>query len=283
MNLLRFLQQGSERLGIKKDDGVIDLHAHYQDAPATMIGLLEEWDAWRLRVTELERGGTPDFPLSAVQLLAPVERPRKIWAIGLNYADHAKEAGMDLPSVQLWFTKATTTLNGPFAPVQLPKASAQLDYEAELVMVIGKRCRHVSVAEAPSVIAGFCVGNDVSVRDWQLTGSQWSLGKSFDTHGPIGPWIVTPENIDPHHLTIRAFVNGEERQNSNTDQFVFNCYQMIEHLSQAMTLEPGDLIFTGTPPGIGFAKKPPQFLKVGDVVRVEIEGIGAIENTIAAE
>ena len=283
MYLLRFLQQGLERIGIKKDQGVIDLHLHYPDAPPTMIGLLEEWEDWHARLAKLEQNGTPDLSLSSVQLLAPVERPRKIWAIGLNYADHAKEAGMDLPKVQLWFTKATTTLNGPFAPVQLPRASSQLDYEAELVVVIGKRCRHVSSAEAASVIAGFCVGNDVSVRDWQLTGTQWSLGKSFDTHGPIGPWIVTSDSIDPHHLTIRTYVNGEERQNSNTDQFVFNCYQMIEHLSQAMTLEPGDLIFTGTPPGIGFAKKPPQFLKTGDIVRVQIEGIGSIENVIVPE
>ena len=133
------------------------------------------------------------------------------------------------------------------------------------------------------MIAGYCVGNDVSVRDWQLRTSQWSLGKSFDTHGPIGPCLVTSDSIDPHHLQIRTIVNGETRQNSNTDQFVFNCFQMVEQLSDAMTLEPGDLIFTGTPPGIGNAMKPQQFLADGDVVRVEIEGIGAIENKFVNE
>ena len=190
---------------------------------------------------------------------------------------------MELPKNQLWFTKATATLVGPFDPVQIPRASSQIDYEAELVIVIGKRCKHVSAAEASSVIAGYSVGNDVSVRDWQLRISQWSLGKSFDTHGPVGPCIVTSDVIDPHHLNIRAYVNGEQRQNSSTEQLIFNCFEMVEQLSTAMTLEPGDLIFTGTPPGIGFAMKPQQFLREGDVVRVEIDGIGAIENRFVNE
>ena len=283
MKLFRFSKEGSIRIGVGRDEGVIDVAAHLPAAPATMLALLTDWENWRNRLEDLQGSTAPDFPLASVELLAPVERPGKTFAIGLNYADHAKEAGMDLPKVQLWFTKAVTTLNGPFAPVQLPKASHQLDYEGELVIVIGKRCRHVSVADAPSVIAGYCVGNDVSVRDWQLQGSQWSLGKSFDTHGPIGPCIITADSLDPRYLPIRAYVNGEQRQSSNTDQMVFNCFQMIEHLSKAMTLEPGDLIFTGTPPGIGFAHKPPKFLQVGDVVRIEIEGIGAIENTIQPE
>ncbi len=283
MKLVRYRAAGTEHVGIQVEQGIIEVAAHLPEAPATMLGVLAEWDSLLPDLKKLEASGTTDHPLASVELLAPVERPAKIWAIGLNYADHAKEAGMDLPKHQLWFTKAVGTLNGPFAPVQVPKASSQIDYEAELVIVIGKRCRHVPADQASSVIAGYCVGNDVSVRDWQLRTSQWSLGKSFDTHGPVGPCLVTSDAIDPHHLQIRTIVNGEMRQNSNTDQFVFNCFQMVEQLSEAMTLEPGDLIFTGTPPGIGNAMKPPKFLRDGDVVRVEIEGIGAIENTFVNE
>jgi 2-keto-4-pentenoate hydratase/2-oxohepta-3-ene-1,7-dioic acid hydratase in catechol pathway len=167
--------------------------------------------------------------------------------------------------------------------VQLPRVSTSLDYEAELVFVIGKKCRHVSRDQAAAVIFGYCIGNDVSVRDWQFKTSQFILGKSFDTHAPIGPWIVTPEAIDPHNLDIRCLVNGDERQSSNTRHFIFDCYAMVEHLSKVMTLEPGDLIFTGTPAGVGAARKPPLWLREGDVVRIEIEGIGAIENRIVRE
>ncbi len=283
MKLVRFRTGATQQIGIQVEQGIISLALRMPDAPTTMIGLLEAWPSLKPALEALEQAGEIDHALTSVELLSPVERPGKIWAIGLNYADHAKEAGMELPKIQLWFVKASTSLNDPFASVQIPRVSNQIDYEAELVVVIGKRCRHVSVEQAPSVIAGYCVGNDVSVRDWQLQGSQWSLGKSFDTHGPIGPCLVTADSLDPHHLALRTTVNGEVRQNSNTDQFVFNCFQMIEHLSKAMTLEPGDLIFTGTPPGIGNAMKPPKFLCAGDVVRVEIEGIGAIENTFADE
>ncbi len=283
MKLVRYKLAGAARVGIQVEQGIVDVAAHLPDAPATMLGIFADWDNQLPQLKKLEASNSVDHVLDSVELLAPVERPSKIWAIGLNYADHAKEAGMDLPKDQLWFTKAVGTLNDPFAAVEIPKVSSKIDYEAELVIVIGKRCRHVPADQASSVIAGYCVGNDVSVRDWQLRTSQWSLGKSFDTHGPIGPCLVTSDSIDPHHLQIRTSVNGEVRQNSNTDQFVFNCFQMVEQLSDAMTLEPGDLIFTGTPPGIGNAMKPQQFLRAGDVVRVEIEGIGAIENSFVNE
>jgi 2-keto-4-pentenoate hydratase/2-oxohepta-3-ene-1,7-dioic acid hydratase in catechol pathway len=219
-----------------------------------------------------------------VSLLAPVARPGKIFGIGLNYADHIAESGMARPAEQLWFTKAVTSVNAPYSPIELPRVSTQLDYEAELAFVIGKRCRHVSVEKAHEVIFGYCASNDVSIRDWQTKTSQFVLGKSFDTHCPYGPWLVTPDEIgDPHDLGIRCLVNGEVRQNSNTKELIFNCFEQVAFLSQAMTLEPGDLILTGTPGGVGIGFKPARWLKAGDVVRVEIDRIGAIENTVMTE
>ena len=189
-----------------------------------------------------------------------------------------------MPPHQIWFTKAVTSINGPSDPIELPIASAQVDYEAELVVIIGKRCKHVPKERAADVVFGYCAGNDVSVRDWQMQTTQWVLGKSFDTHAPIGPWIVTADEIgDPHTMGIRCFVNGERRQNSNTANLVFNVYDQIAHLSRAMTLEPGDIIFTGTPGGVGLAMQPPQWLKAGDKVRVEIDRIGSIEAEMQPE
>jgi len=216
-------------------------------------------------------------------LLSPVRRPGKIMGIGLNYADHAAEAAMELPKDQLWFSKAATAINDPFGGLQLPRVSDALDYEAELVIVIGRKCRHVARSDVRSVIFGYCAGNDATVRDWQFKTSQFVLGKSFDSHAPIGPWIVTADALDPSALEITCKVNGELRQHSNTRHLIFDCAAIIEHLSKAMTLEPGDLIFTGTPSGVGAVMKPPKFLRVGDVVRVEIEGIGAIENKVIRE
>ena len=179
-------------------------------------------------------------------------------AMGLNYADHIAEAKLGRPEHQTWFSKAATAANGPFDPIQRPKVSAQLDYEAELVAVIGAGGRHIAKGDAPAAVFGFCAGNDVSVRDWQLRTSQWVIGKSFDTHAPFGPWITTADEVgDPHALSIRAMVNGEMRQDSNTRNLVFNVWDQVALLSEAMTLEPGDLIYTGTPGGVGMAMKPP--------------------------
>jgi 2-keto-4-pentenoate hydratase/2-oxohepta-3-ene-1,7-dioic acid hydratase in catechol pathway len=205
-------------------------------------------------------------------------------AIGLNYADHIKETGQKTPPHQIWFTKAVTSINGPFDPIELPIASEQVDYEAELVVIIGQRCKQVPKERAAEVVFGYCAGNDVSVRDWQMQTTQWVLGKSFDTHAPIGPWIVTADELsDPHTMGIRCLVNGELRQNSNTGNLVFNVYDQIAHLSRAMTLEPGDVIFTGTPGGVGLAMRPPRWLKPGDRVRVEIDRVGAIEGVMQPE
>ncbi len=264
-------------------DRVHDIGRHLPDAPTNMIGILEGLDALRESLEKLA-AGPGDLALKDVNLHAPIPRPGKILALGLNYKDHAAEAGMTLPEVQTWFSKMTTSTNGPYDPVNLPKVSTKLDYEAELAIVIGTRAKHVARDEARHYIAGFCCANDVSVRDWQLRTSQFVVGKSFDTHCPFGPWIVTADEIpDPQALRISCTVNGQTRQDSNTREMVFSVYEMIEHLSQAMTLEPGDLILTGTPAGVGAVAKPPRYLAVGDVVRVEIEGIGAIENKIVAE
>jgi 2-keto-4-pentenoate hydratase/2-oxohepta-3-ene-1,7-dioic acid hydratase in catechol pathway len=191
---------------------------------------------------------------------------------------------METPEHPTIFNKQSTCVTGPTDPVHVPRASHVLDYEGELGIVIGRRGRHVSRDDAADYIAGYVVVNDVTVRDWQFRIPTWTMGKSFDTHGPIGPWIVTTDEIgDPHRLDLRTYVNGELRQESNTKQLIFDSFYLVEHFSTAFTLEPGDIIATGTPSGVGIVHKPPQILKAGDVVRVEIEGIGEIENPIIDE
>jgi 2-keto-4-pentenoate hydratase/2-oxohepta-3-ene-1,7-dioic acid hydratase in catechol pathway len=247
-----------------------------------MIELISGWEDFHPAIRALSTTD-PDYDSSEITLRAPISRPGKIMGIGLNYADHAAEANMELPKDQLWFSKPATAIADPFGAVLLPKVSVALDYEVELVLVIGKKCKHVSRSDAHAVIFGYCVGNDVSVRDWQFKTSQFILGKSFDTHAPIGPWLVTADCINAHELGIRCFVNGEERQSSNTRHFVFDCFAMVEHLTKVMTLEPGDILFTGTPSGVGATRNPPVWLREGDRVRSEIDGIGHMENTIVRE
>ena len=284
MKIVRYLVKNEAKLGAVKDDGVIDLTRPFPSISDNPIELIQQWSEAKPDLEKIVSESTPDAALANVRLLAPVARPGKIMAIGLNYADHIRETGQKKPPHQIWFTKAVTSINGPFDPIELPIASAQLDYEAELVVIVGKRCKHVPKESAADVVFGYCAGNDVSVRDWQMQTTQWVLGKSFDTHAPIGPWIVTADEIgDPHTMGIRCFVNGQRRQNSNTENLVFNVYDQIAHLSRAMTLEPGDLIFTGTPGGVGLAVQPPQWLKAGDKVRVEIDRIGSIEAEIRPE
>ena len=223
--------------------------------------------------------------IDEVRLLAPVV-PRKYLAIGLNYADHIAESGMETPEFPVFFNKQVTCVVGPGDDVHMPRVSSLLDYEAELAVVIGTRCRHVPEERAHEVIAGYTITNDVSVRDWQLRTPTWTMGKSFDTHGPLGPWVVTADELgDPHDLAVRAFVNDELRQDGSTRDMIFDCFQQVAHLSTAFTLEPGDVIATGTPSGIGAARQPfPEgLLKVGDVMRVEIEGIGVLVNTVVEE
>jgi 2-keto-4-pentenoate hydratase/2-oxohepta-3-ene-1,7-dioic acid hydratase in catechol pathway len=282
MKLVTFEHDGRVSIGAVTGERLVDLGA--AGLADNMVGLIAGWprfgDSVRAFVDSAETG----FDLAAVRLCAPVPDPQKILAIGLNYADHIAESGQAKPEKQVWFSKLPNAVNGPYDDIELPKASSQVDYEAELVVVIGRRCRHVPRENAADVVFGYMAGNDVTARDWQFHSPQWILGKSFDTHAPIGPWIVTADEIgDPHALGIRCLVNGALRQNSNTENLVFNIWDQIAYLSQAMTLLPGDLIFTGTPAGVGFAMKPPSFLKAGDVVRVEIDGIGALEARMEPE
>ena len=278
MKLCTYTADGQTRTGIVVGDTVID-----SGVPGTMIDLIRDWEALKPQL-EAKAAAGGGVPLASVQLEAPVQRPGKIFAIGLNYADHIAESNMATPERQVWFTKAQTSVNGPFDPIEIAKGTMTADYEVELVAVVGKGGKHVSAAEAPAAIFGYCVGNDVTERMWQHAGPQWSLGKSFDTHAPMGPWIVTADEAgDPHKLGLRCFVNGEKRQDSNTRHLVFNIWQQVEHLSIGMTLEPGDCLFTGTPGGVGAAMDPRQFLQPGDVVRCEVDGLGHIEGTMVAE
>lgn len=286
MKLVTYLYRGNVSIGKVEQDVIVDLPASDPALPATMLELLAAGPKAMERARAIEVANAVTVPLAGATLLAPIANPSKYLAIGMNYKKHVAEAlakGYKMPEVQIWFNKQVSCINDPYGAVQMPTVSHMLDYEVELAVVIGKRCRNVSAADARSVIAGYMVCNDVTVRDWQLRSPTMTIGKSFDTTGPIGPWIVTDDEVaDPHALNMTLLVNGEERQNESTAGMVYDIYQQIEHLSTAMTLEPGDIIATGTPSGVGVAKEPPVFLKVGDVVRAQIEGIGMIENTIVA-
>ncbi len=234
-----------------------------------------------------EPAGEP-LPVRSVRLLAPVARPGKILGIGVNYAAHAAESvsfvNTSKPEVQKWFNKQVTATNGPYDPVHLPKVSAQLDYEGELVVVIGKAGRHVPRARAMEIVAGYCVGGDYSVRDWQKASQTMIMGKGFDTHAVFGPAIVTPDDAgDVSGCEIRTYVNGELRQSATPSLMIHDIAAQIEHLTAAFTLEPGDVIYTGTPAGVGAGFDPPRWLKAGDIVRVEIDRLGHIENEIVEE
>jgi ureidoglycolate lyase len=281
MKLVTFDAGAGPQLGAVVADRIVPLGA---GLPTEMTALIAAWPQVEAQVRKVVEAGANAIPLAEARLLAPIRRPGKIMAIGLNYADHIAESNLGTPEHQVWFSKAPTAANGPYDPIQVPKVSQALDYEAELVAVIGRGGRHISREDAPAAIFGYCCGNDATERAWQHRTPQWVLGKSFDTHAPFGPWITTADEVgDPHVLGIRCLVNGEVRQESNTRHLVFDVWDQIEHLSHAMTLEPGDLIFTGTPGGIGAAMKPMRFLKDGDRVRVEIDGLGALENPCADE
>lgn len=285
MKLVTYQHQGTVSIGKVEGDQVIDLPRNDPDLPSTMMALLQAGPDAMTRARAVR--GDHAVALSEVTLLAPLPNPSKFLAIGMNYRKHVAEAakvGVQTPPTQVWFNKQVSCINGPFGDVHLPAVSDQLDYEVELCVVIGQRCRHVSRDAASSVIAGYMVCNDVSVRDWQLATQTMTIGKSFDTCGPTGPWIVTPDELgDPLALRLQMWVNGELRQDDVTGSMIHNIYDQIAHLSTAFTLEPGDLLATGTPSGVGVAMSPPVYLKVGDVMRAEIEGIGAIENQVVAE
>jgi 2-keto-4-pentenoate hydratase/2-oxohepta-3-ene-1,7-dioic acid hydratase in catechol pathway len=284
MRLCTFSDAGGTRVGVVREDGVVDLAAAAPALPRELAALLAAGpDALHAAANAALRA-RERLPLASVRLAPPILRPPKFLAIGLNYADHVAEAGLETPKLPTVFNKQSTCVAGPRDPVHMPRVSSALDYEGELGFVIGQRCRHVPRARAHEVIAGYLVVNDVTVRDWQLRIPTWTMGKSFDTHGPLGPWLTTADEVgDPHGLRLRTWVNGELRQDSSTKQLIFDCFALVEHLSTAFTLEPGDVVATGTPGGVGIAMKPPRLLKVGDRVRIEIEGLGALDNEVVPE
>ena len=284
MRLARFLHDGHERGGMVVGDEIIDLTLAAPDLPDDPVLLLAAGAEALARAAKAAAGATTRLALDEVALRCPVPRPHNFMAIGLNYADHIAESGMPTPDHPVFFNKEVSCVTGPFDPIHVPRASTMVDYEGELGFVIGRRCRHVPAERAHEVIAGYFVVDDVTARDWQFRTPQWNLGKSFDTHGPLGPWIVTPDEVgDPHDLGLRTWVNGELRQQSSTKNLVFDCFEQVATLSTVCTLEPGDIVASGTPDGVGMAMSPPAFLAPGDIVTIEIEGVGTIANPVIDE
>ena len=283
MKLARFESAGAPRIGLVKDDAVIDL-TEAGLRYATMRDIILAGDVALAEIAAIGNGGAARRPLADVRLLAPIERPGKYLAIGMNYAKHLEEAdrlGVARSKHQVWFNKQTTCLSGPYDPIE-PGVTEQLDYEVELGLVIGKAAKGIAADQALAHVFGYFVANDVSARDWQFHSPTFTMGKSFDTHGPIGPWIVTADEVpEPRSLDLNCWVNGELRQSSNTANMIHRIDAQIAYLSTAFTLEPGDLIATGTPEGVGIGRDPQTFLRSGDVVRCEVTGIGAIENKVA--
>ena len=285
MKLARFTVDGRTVIGVVLEDRVVELASVLPDAPSTVREVLAAGPALQHRIEAALHQAPPGHALAAVHLEAPVPDASKYLAIGMNYQDHAEEArraGLPIPKTQLWFNKQVSCIHGPFDPVLIPRVSDKVDYEIELGVVIGQRCRYVPEKDAHAVVGGYFVANDVTARDWQQASPTFTLGKSFDTHGPIGPWIVTPDEVaDPQALEMRLFVNGQLRQRQSTSNMIYGIWQQIHHLSQVMTLEPGDLIATGTCAGVGIASG--SFLRHGDVVRAEIDRLGHIENRFVSE
>ena len=276
MKLVTFSHHGETCIGRVENDSVVELSGR-----ASEMRALFDIDNWQQQAANATGS---KYALSDVRLHSPVLNPSKILAIGLNYKDHIEETGLATPEFPMFFNKQATAVNGPYDPIHMPRVSEKLDYEGEMGFIIGRRCRHVPRERAHEVIAGYTVCNDVSVRDWQMRAQTFTLGKSFDTHSPFGPYLVTPDEVgDPHDLALKTTVNGEVRQDSNTKHLVFDCFDQIATLTAAFTLEPGDLIVTGTPSGVGIGFKPHKYLHVGDKVRIEIEKLGAIENEVIAE
>lgn len=289
MKLVTFEHGGEARVGTLLETDVVDLRAAWgkgDTAPSSLVSLLQGGSAAiaRARAAAEAAPAAARRPLASVRLLSPLPRPSKVVCVGLNYRDHAEETGQPIPKVPIFFTKAVTSVIGPGAPIVLPLDSEQVDYEAELAVVIGARCRRVSREAARDAIAGYTIMNDVSARDWQFRTSQWFIGKTFDTFAPMGPAVVTGDEVgDPHVLDVSLRLNGTEMQRSNTRHLIFGVPDLIVELSRVMTLEPGDVIATGTPGGVGFIRKPPVFLKPGDRVEISIARVGTLTNPVAAE
>ncbi|HAA65409.1 MAG TPA: hypothetical protein DCY36_03235 [Acidimicrobiaceae bacterium] len=274
MLIARHLVNDTPQIAAIIGDEIVNLSTPHQDMPEFLASGVE-----------IDTLLTDDVrPLAEAKLLPPVGAPPAILAVGLNYRAHAEEGGREVPSTPVIFTKHHNCVIGPGDGIHIPRAAPdKVDYEGELAIVIGKRCRHVPKDRAHEIIAGYTVMNDVSVRDWQRASPTMLMGKSWDTHGPIGPWMATSDQIDPHNLQLTTRVNDEIRQNSRTDDLIFDCFDIVEHLSTAFTLEAGTVIATGTPAGVGLYWDPPKMLKAGDEVSITIEGIGTLTNPVIAE
>ena len=285
MKLATFTHNGTTRIGVVVGDEIVDLGAAAPGLPQEMKAFLAAGASALAGARDAAATRGNRLALADVKLEAPVSNPQKFLGAGLNYADHIAETGMEKPKFPTFFNKQSSCVNAPFDPVWLPRGEKPYtDYEGELAFVIGRTCRRVPKDRAHEVIAGYTIVDDVSVRDWQRWAVTMTLGKSWDTHGPMGPWIVTPDDIsDPHNLDLKTWVSGELRQNSNTKHLIFDCFDMVETLSKAFTLHPGDVISTGTPSGVGVAMDPRRFLNPGDVVRIEIAEIGYIEHSFIEE
>ena len=284
MRLCTLLRDGEARLAAETAAGFVELRAVDPGLPVSLLELLQGGDEALARARRAAEGaGAKARPRAEVTLLPPIPNPSKIVCVGLNYRDHAAEVKMPLPEFVTIFAKWPNTLIGDGAPIVIPPESHRVDYEAELTFVIGKRAKHVAEENAYDFVAGYTCLNDVSVRDYQSRTSQWTIGKVFDTHGPCGPVLVTRDEIpDPGNLRIRTIIDGETLQDSNTSEMVFSVPRLVAELSAVMTLEPGDIIATGTPAGVGTSRNPRRWIKPGERVRIEIERIGALENPAVA-
>lgn len=283
MKIARFKQNGVVRIGVVLGEEIADVSSVNPAIPDDLRTLLESDGISSLNAYALK---APRVLVADVELLAPIAQPPEFLAIGLNYFDHIVETQMVKPDgVPMVFNKQSTCITGPNDPIVIPTAAPDnVDYEGELGIVIGKKCRSVKAKDARSVIGGYLVVNDVSVRDWQMQSATMTMGKSWDTHGPIGPWLVTDDEIgNPNDLRLQTWVDGELRQDARTSALIHSCEELIEYLTTAFTLLPGTIIATGTPAGVGFKMNPPGLLKPGQRVRVEIEGIGYIDNPVIAD
>jgi 2-keto-4-pentenoate hydratase/2-oxohepta-3-ene-1,7-dioic acid hydratase in catechol pathway len=284
MRLATILGPDRPHLVAQRDDHYIDLQASDGRLPAGLRELLD-WGPEGLSIAAdaLKRADAVRVKMNPEKLLPPVLDPRKIICLGLNYRDHANETNAQIPRDPILFSKYATSLIGHGEAIVLPPVSQEVDYEAELVVVVGKKGRNIKEGDALGHVAGYMVGHDVSARDWQLKkdGKQWMVGKTFDTFAPTGPCLVTADEVpDPHALRIQLRLNGQTMQDSNTGQMIFSVARTLAYISQVCTLQPGDLIFTGTPSGVGIARKPPVYLKGGDVAEVEIEKLGVLRNPV---
>ncbi len=285
MRLVAYESNRGPRVAGVRDGGYVDLNRASPDVPSCIKELLAQGPQGLISAqAALEAGEV--MAADAMNLLPPIPSPEKVICVGVNYADHARESGMKPPAEPVIFSKFPSAVIADGHPIVLPRLSETVDYEAELVVVIGVGGRHIPKDKARDHIAGYCCGNDVSARDWQLhkPAGQWLLGKTFDTFAPFGPALVTADEIDdPGNLGIRLRLNGQTMQDSSTDQLIFSVEELIAYVSGVSTLAPGDLIFTGTPPGVGMARKPPVLLKPGDTVEVEIDRVGVLRNPVVAE